>query len=420
MTERRNIGDILMSAGRVTKEDVQRAVEYQRVNGGYLGEALVALGSVSQEELKWSLASQFDLPYVFPDADSIDPEAVALVTPEWALSHLALPIMKTGETLTVVVDSPLKSRAIEELQARTDLDVQLALASSFKIRELVRQVYARQVPREAPERASVLKVDVAFGSALEVASRHFGISTRGNRVWFWYDEEGTVHRRPLDAAWREGLDKIASPRTSELLGSQREATVETELIWQGFQHPVELRYLATGAGEEYVFRPIRQHSPLEDRFPTPPSTVLSEIRLLARSGSARFLVSGDPAELGGEILPHLPRLLLDPTWRSVHVVTKSHTPAEDVFTVVAPTDPGGWTRQTESLRTFHFDAVSVDGTDAVAEWALGALDIASVAFVLASERFDRRKAYEAGMRWELKVTRAVGQTLAWSLDPLNP
>src|SRR5687767_2953359 len=112
MAQRRNIGAILVSAGRVTEEDVSRALEYQRDHGGFLGEALVAMGTIKQEELEYSLASQYDIPYVFPDAESIDPEAAALVTAEWALAHLALPITKTDRTITVVVDSPMKSRAI--------------------------------------------------------------------------------------------------------------------------------------------------------------------------------------------------------------------------------------------------------------------------------------------------------------------
>ena len=36
------------------------------------GQALVALGVVKQDELEWGLASQHDLPYIFPDADAID------------------------------------------------------------------------------------------------------------------------------------------------------------------------------------------------------------------------------------------------------------------------------------------------------------------------------------------------------------
>ena len=62
MAERQTIGQILMGFGRIGEEDVTRALEYQREHGGYFGEALLAMGFVTQEELDWGLASQHDLP----------------------------------------------------------------------------------------------------------------------------------------------------------------------------------------------------------------------------------------------------------------------------------------------------------------------------------------------------------------------
>ena len=79
MSQRRTIGQILISVGRISEDDVATALEYQRDHGGYFGEALLACGLVTADELEWGLASQFDLPYVFPEADAVDPEAAALV-----------------------------------------------------------------------------------------------------------------------------------------------------------------------------------------------------------------------------------------------------------------------------------------------------------------------------------------------------
>jgi hypothetical protein len=67
--------------------------------------------------------------------------------------------------------------------------------------------------------------------------------------------------------------------------------------------------------------------------------IMSEIRLLARSGSARFLVTADPPELGHEILPHLPPLLLDPSWRSIYINAKDQAAADEAFSVKMPNEP---------------------------------------------------------------------------------
>lgn len=62
----------MFGLGRITEADVAKALEYQRLSGGFFGEALVACGLVSENEIEWGLASQFDLPYVFPDAEEIE------------------------------------------------------------------------------------------------------------------------------------------------------------------------------------------------------------------------------------------------------------------------------------------------------------------------------------------------------------
>ena len=143
MSERRTIGQILISAGRITDDDVNRALEHQRDNGGYFGEALVASGIVSQDELDWGLASQFDLPYVFPEADSVDLEAAGLVSAEWALANLTLPILRTEGSIKVIIDSPLKVDPIRELEERTGLEVEVALASPVSIRDTILEVFGR-------------------------------------------------------------------------------------------------------------------------------------------------------------------------------------------------------------------------------------------------------------------------------------
>jgi hypothetical protein len=418
MAERRNIGQILMSLGRITPAECERALSYQRDHGGYFGEALLALGIVSQDELEWGLASQFDLPYVFPDADSVDPEAVAMVSPEWALAHLTLPIMRTADTLTVVVDSPLKTDAVDELAARTDRTIQLALASRGKIRELIRQVYARATARDEGERPAPVTLSDAIALALNAAASRFGISTRKAKTWFWYDDAGTIRRRPLEGMWAQDLDKLVEPSASKEIKGRDRKQWHARMARLGIVTPVEVRYLADETGSEYLFRPVQEKGGIADRFPAPPPGVLSEVRILSRSGSARFIVTAEPESLGHEILPHLPALLLDPSWRSVYVNAADQKAADEAFSLQMPKDPKKWTSELETLRAFHFDVVTVDLTGNADSWASSALDVASVAFLLWPQTADRRLAWEAGIRWELHLAQD-GSMLEWSLEPLH-
>ncbi len=421
MTERPTIGQILVDVGRVTEEEVERALDYQRRHGGFFGEALLALGVVTEDEVDWSLASQLDLPYVFPDADAIDPEAASLVTPGWALVNLTLPILRTERTLTVIVDSPGNAEAIEELRRRTGLDVELALASGDKIREMIREVYSRIAEEESSGIQAPVPLVDWVERALERRSARFGISGRGSRATAWYEEERVVHRFPLTRGWREELEETLTPPPSERV-------TEASGGWTGYLSrdgagpPVEVRYLKAsqgdsgGAGVEYLFRPVRARGP--SAMALPPTDIRAEVRLIVRSGAARIAVSTDPHSLLGEILPLLPRLFLEPDHRAVHI-TGEEGEVEGVFTVPVPSDAKERTRAFEGLRAFRFDAATIDLPGSLARWIAEALEVASVVFVPCRSQADLEVAERAGVRWALSARRSGEDPFEWSLGPLE-
>ncbi len=419
MPQRRTIGQILMGFGRITEADVATALEYQRDKGGYFGEALLGCGLVSEDELEWGLASQFDLPYVFPEADEIDYAAASLVSPEWALAHLTLPIMKTGDTLTVIMESPINTKAVDELRTRTDLNIELALASPSKIRELVRQVYARATAADDGSRRAPIDLAEGFAMILEAGAPRFGVSVRGAQAWAWWDEGGSIRRRPLTGDWLSELEHALDPAPSRMTKGKPRALWSGQLNRGGMLTPVDVHYLADESGREYLFRPRPVESPIRDRFESPAAGILTEINLLARSGKARFVVTTEPRSLGHEILPHLPELLLDPAWRSIYINAEDQPAAAEAFSQRLPPDRETWATELETLRAFHFDVVTVDLSGGHAKWAATALDVASVAFLLWDEEIDPRPAYEAGIRWQLRIVRGDDGALEWTLEPLH-
>jgi len=418
MTERRTIGQILTSVGRITEEDVSAALDYQRENGGYFGAALLACDVVSQEELDWGLASQFDIPYVFPDADAVDLAAAALVSPEWALTNLTLPILRTQTSLKVVVDSPMKTEAVEELAVRTGLDVEVALASPSAIRDLIRQVFARASALDEEPQTPVDLSEMLDTVSLAESPR-FGISARGLRAHAWWDDRGKIRRGPLSGDWRSELDRVLMPGPSEMADETLRIAWDAEFNRSGVVSPVHVDYIADESGREYLFKPRDVGATLQQRFPPPAEGVVSEVRLLARSGSARFIVVAEPAELGHGVLPHLPTILLDRSWRSIYIHAQNQSAAEEAFSLQMPDDPRTWSAEIEALRAFHFDVVTVDLSGGEKAWAESALDIASVAFLLWSAGDDTRPAYEAGIRWQLRIERQDDEQLEWSLEPLH-
>ena len=418
MVQHSMIGQILQSFGRISEKDVEDALEYQKSHGGYFGEALLELGFVTREELDWGLASQFDIPYVFPDPDSVDLEAAALVTPEWALANLTLPILKTADTLNVIVDTPIWSEAVEELQSQTNLKIELGLASSSKIRELIREVYRDEVT-EAPERKTVqrMSLDGFFAAADGAESPRFGISVRSNTATGWFEHRASVERVPLDQAWSTDIENVLSPPPIEARTGADQDAWDAEVVREGRSARVRVHFLGGGGGQEYVFEPLGKET--DSPFEGPSPAILSEIRILESSGAARFVVTTTPAELGAEILHHLPGLLLENDARTVALTNRSQFGPDGLFVRTLTEDPDELRHTLESLRIFRFEAVSADLGGDPRGWVDQVLDVARTAFVLWNDERDRQVAHVAGVRWHLQIARKSGDRLEWNLQPLR-
>src|SRR5688500_12227041 len=86
------IGDILIRAKLVTREQVDTALDRQRAQGGgLLGEHLIALGFIDENQLAEQLARQFGIPIVDPSSADISPEVLELVPPAIIRKNQILP-----------------------------------------------------------------------------------------------------------------------------------------------------------------------------------------------------------------------------------------------------------------------------------------------------------------------------------------
>jgi protein-tyrosine kinase len=77
----RSIGDILAELRHLSADQVAKVLQHQQAQGLRFGEAAVALGLVSNEDILYALAQQFNYPYVAEGARKLGAELVALNEP---------------------------------------------------------------------------------------------------------------------------------------------------------------------------------------------------------------------------------------------------------------------------------------------------------------------------------------------------
>ena len=77
----RSIGSIISETRNLSAEQVESVLSYQREHGVRFGEAAIALGYVSADDVLFALAQQFHYPYAPEKERRLNPELVALNQP---------------------------------------------------------------------------------------------------------------------------------------------------------------------------------------------------------------------------------------------------------------------------------------------------------------------------------------------------
>lgn len=77
----RSMGDILAELRNLSAEQVERVLQHQRTQGVRFGEAAVALGMATQDDVLFALSRQFHYPYAPEEQRNVSPELVMLREP---------------------------------------------------------------------------------------------------------------------------------------------------------------------------------------------------------------------------------------------------------------------------------------------------------------------------------------------------
>lgn len=151
MRQAKSIGSILIDVELVTQDDIEKALELQKQTGKRLGEVLVMMGAVSDDDIRWALAEQLNLPYVNIRKDQIDPDVAQLLPEKIARRYHVIPILKIENELTVVVDDPLNTTIIKDIEKMTKSEVKISLGRISDILLAIDEIYGTVEEQEIPE-----------------------------------------------------------------------------------------------------------------------------------------------------------------------------------------------------------------------------------------------------------------------------
>ena len=96
----RRLGDIFLDLGLITEAQLKRAIDLQKKEACFLGEALIRIGAISKDKLYWVLADQYNLPYISNlSSEFIEPDVIKSIPEEIARGYSILPVYNTDEEI---------------------------------------------------------------------------------------------------------------------------------------------------------------------------------------------------------------------------------------------------------------------------------------------------------------------------------
>ena len=140
----RQLGELLIERKIITPEQLQKALDFQKVNGGLIGEILVQLGFAKEEDIAQVLTAQYGFPYLPLGSYDIDLEVAKIVPEHVARQYCLIPIDKIGNNLTVAMSNPLNSSAIEDVEMISKCVVQAFVSTTTDIRRAIERCYPKK------------------------------------------------------------------------------------------------------------------------------------------------------------------------------------------------------------------------------------------------------------------------------------
>jgi type IV pilus assembly protein PilB len=137
------LGDLLLKEKRITPEQLQEALNYQRQKGGKLGVALVSLGFAKEAEITALLSKQFGVPSIAIGQFQIDPAVIKLVPAETAQKYQIIPLSRSGATLTIAMTDPTNVFAMDDIKFMTGYNVEPVVASETEVDEALQRYYGK-------------------------------------------------------------------------------------------------------------------------------------------------------------------------------------------------------------------------------------------------------------------------------------
>lgn len=149
------MGQILLKAGLVNQEQLEKALEVQRGTTKRIGEVLVELGLATETDIAQALSRQLGIPFASNASGLLNAKKGEgldeLVSEEFARLHLVLPLSRTMNSLTVACVNPLDLITTDSLIRISHCAINPVMTTKADLEQAIERFYGQDGARMLQE-----------------------------------------------------------------------------------------------------------------------------------------------------------------------------------------------------------------------------------------------------------------------------
>ena len=147
----KRLGEMLVDVGAITNEQLEEALAGQKGSGKRLGTYLVDNNYITEDQLIEILRMQLGIDFVDLNKAKIDPSLVSLVPKNIAKQNRVIPVKLDRDTLYLAMEDPMNFMAVENVKNTTRKRVIPMIAYSRAIDRALSVLYENEGAAKAME-----------------------------------------------------------------------------------------------------------------------------------------------------------------------------------------------------------------------------------------------------------------------------
>jgi len=282
----KKLGQILISAGKITREQLESALNKQKKVAKKLGAILIEEGYISEQDLAKTLSQKFKVPSIDVRFEDVDRKLKKLIPPDMAQRHQVFPINKRGRKLILGMVNPGDLVAVDAVEFKTNLEVEPVVVTFHTMKQLLEEYYP--VTKEVDRVEEKEEEEEGFEFASEDIEGVF---------------VGEEEEEEEEEDWRrKAAEKPVIKFVNYLISSAVEKGV-SDIHIEPYEKVLRVRFRIDGILQQVAEPPYQLKNAISTRVKIMTGSMDASERRLTQDGRIKIRVDGKPIDLRVSVIP---------------------------------------------------------------------------------------------------------------------